>query len=128
MSMNTHILLVDDAASLRTTLRTCLEMAGYRCIEAKNGDDARVWLEKGYPVNLIVTDHQMPGVSGLEFVRCVRSQLKTETIPIVFYSGQLTVELKAQAIQAGVSAVLEKPFPLQEFLDLVGKLCEETVK
>ncbi len=128
MPMNTHILLVDDDASLRTTLRTCLEMAGYRCVEAKNGDDARAWLEAGHLVNLIVTDHQMPGVSGLEFVKGVRSQPKTKALPIIFYSGQLTDKLKAQAVQARVSAVLEKPFPLHEFLDLVGQLCGKAVK
>ncbi len=126
--MNTLILLVDDDASLRATLRACLEMAGYWCVEANDGEDARVCLEKGHPVNLIVTDYQMPGVSGLEFVRGVRSQQKTEGIPIIFYSGQLSVDLKVQAIQAGASEVLEKPFPLQEFLDLVGPLCAKTVK
>ncbi len=126
MAKKTHILLVDDDASLRATLRECLEMSGYLCVEAKDGDDARVWLEEEYFINLIVTDHQMPGVSGLEFVRGVRSQLRTIALPIIFYSGQLTNKLKAQAIQAGSNAVLEKPFPLQEFLDLVGQLCDKT--
>ena len=65
----------------------------------------------------------MPGMSGLEFGRRLRSQQKTETILAVFYSGQWTADLKAQAIQAGVSSVLEEPFPLQEFLDLVRQLC-----
>ncbi len=125
MAKKTHILLVDDDASLRATLRECLEMAGYSCVEAKDGDDARVWLEEEYLINLIVTDHQMPGVSGLEFVRGVRSQSRTKALPIIFYSGQLTNKLKAQAIQVGVNAMLEKPFPLQEFLDLVRQLCGE---
>lgn len=125
MSRNKCILLVDDDASLRATLRICLEMAGYLCIEAKDGHDASAWLEQGHPADLIVTDHQMPGVSGLEFVKGVRSEQKTEAIPIIFYSGQLTVDLKAQAIQIGVSAVLEKPFPLQDFLGLVGQICEK---
>ncbi len=128
MPTKTYILLIDDDASLRETLRACLETAGYLCVEAKNGDAARAWLEEGHLVNLIVTDHQMPGVSGLEFVKGFRSDLKAKAIPIVFYSGQVTIDLKVQALQAGVSAVLEKPFPLQEFLDLVGRLCKESVK
>lgn len=126
MAKKTHILLVDDDASLRATLQECLEMAGYLCVEAKDGDDARVWLDEEYLINLIVTDHQMPGVSGLEFVRSVRSQPRTKALPIIFYSGQLTNKLKAQAIQAGVNATLEKPFPLQEFLNLVGELSGKT--
>ncbi len=126
MTAQTQILLVDDDSSLRGTLRICLEMSGYQCVEAKDGDEARVWLEEEHPVHLIVTDHHMPKMSGLEFVKGVRSQSKTRALPIIFYSGQLTDKLKDQAIEAGVSAVLEKPFPFQEFLDLVGELCDKT--
>ena len=124
--MNKHILLVDDDASLRSTLRACLEVAGFICTEAKDGHDARSWLENESP-DLIVTDHQMPKVTGLELIRGLKSQKITEAIPIIFYSGQLTPDLKTHALQAGAIAVLEKPFPFQEFLDLVAQICEETM-
>jgi two-component system chemotaxis response regulator CheY len=124
--MKKHILLVDDDSSLRTTLRTCLEVAGYTCIEAKDGQDAISWLENESP-DLIVTDHQMPKVTGLELIKGLKSQKKTEAIPIIFYSGQLVADLKTSALQAGAIAVLEKPFPLKEFLDLVTQICEETM-
>jgi len=127
MPTNKRILLVDDDSSLRATLRTCLEVAGYICIEAKDGQDARDWLEGGHPVDLIVTDHQMPKVTGLELVKGLKSQKNTEAIPIIFYSGQLTADLKTHALQAGATAVLEKPFPLKEFIDLVAQICEETI-
>ena len=128
MPTTKRILLVDDDPSLRATLRTCLETVGYQCMEAQDGQDARQWLEGGHPVDLIVTDHQMPRVTGLELIKGLKSHKNTEPIPIIFYSGQLTGDLKTQAIQAGVSAVLEKPFPLTEFLDLVAHVCEKTVK
>jgi len=73
--MNKHILLVEDDASLRATLRACLEMAGYTCIEAEDGHDARGRLENESP-DLIVTDHQMPKVTGLELIRGLKSQKK----------------------------------------------------
>jgi CheY-like chemotaxis protein len=95
------------------------------CTEAKDGHDARSWLENESP-DLIVTDHQMPRVTGLEFIKGLKSQKNTEAIPIIFYSGQLTADLKAHALQAGAIAVLEKPFPLKEFLDLVAQICEKT--
>jgi two-component system chemotaxis response regulator CheY len=126
--MNKHILLVDDDASLRATLRACLEVAGFICTEAKDGQDARSWMEGGHPVDLIVTDHQMPRVTGLEFIKGLKSQKNTEDIPVIFYSGQLIADLKTHALQAGAIAVLEKPFPLQEFLDLVAQVCKKTVK
>lgn len=127
MSLNKHILLVEDDASLRATLRACLEMAGYTCIEAKDGQDARGRLENDRP-DLIVTDHQMPKVTGLELVKGLKSQKITQAIPIIFYSGQLTADLKNHALQVGANVVLGKPFSLKEFLDLVAQICEKTVK
>ena len=121
---NKRILLVDDDASLRATLRTCLEMVGYQCIEAMDGHDARRWLEHESP-DVVVTDHQMPRVAGLELIKDLENQKHTEAVPIIFYSGQLTADLKAQGIQAGVSAVLDKPFSLREFLDLIVQFCEK---
>jgi DNA-binding response OmpR family regulator len=123
--MKKHILLVDDDTSLRATLRTCLELAGVTCTEAKDGHDARRCLENE-PPDLIVTDHQMPKVTGLELIKGLKSQKNTETIPIIFYSGQLTADLKTHALHAGANVVLEKPFPLKEFLDLVAQVWEKT--
>jgi len=125
--MNKQILLVEDDAGLRATLRTCLEMAGYTCIEAKDGQDARGKLENDRP-DLVVTDHQMPKVSGLELIKGLKGQKNTEAIPIIFYSGQLTADLKTHVLRVGASAVLEKPFPLKEFLDLVAQVCEKVAK
>ena len=95
--MNKRILLVDDDANLRSTLRICLETVGYECIEAQDGYDARVWLEHESP-DVVVTDHQMPGVLGLEFIKSLKNQNTTQAIPVIFYSGQLTVDLKTRAL------------------------------
>ena len=127
MPTNKRILLVDDDEALRVTLRSCLEAVGYQCQEAKDGQEAREWLQGGHVVDVIVTDHQMPRVNGLELIKGLKRQVNTESIPIIFYSGQLSQELNVQAIQAGSHAVIEKPFPLQEFLDLVAQTCEKSV-
>ncbi len=125
--MNKRILLVDDDAILRSTLRICLETAGYQCIEAKDGYDARVWLENESP-DVVVTDHQMPRVTGLELIKTLKNQNNRQAIPVIFYSGQLTVDLKTRALREGACAALEKPFLLQAFLNLVAQACEKTLK
>ncbi len=125
--MNKNILLVDDDANLRAILRGCLEMAGYTCIEAKDGQDARDKLQNASP-DLIVTDHEMPKVTGLELIKGLKSQKNTEAIPVIFYSGLLTADLKTHALQAGAIVVLEKPFPLKQFLELVAQVCEEPMQ
>jgi CheY-like chemotaxis protein len=70
----------------------------------------------------------MPKVTGLELVKGLKSQKITQAIPIIFYSGQLTADLKKHALQVGANVVLEKPFSLKEFLDSVAQICEKTVK
>jgi len=97
-------------------------------VEAQDGSDARDWLKEGHPVDLIVTDHQMPRVNGLELIKGLKGQVHTESIPIIFYSGKLSLELKNQAIQAGSHAVIEKPFSLEAFLALVAQVCGKTIK
>lgn len=77
---------------------------------------------------MVVADHEMPGVSGLECIKSLKNQNTTQAIPVILYSGQLTVDLKTRALQEGACAVLEKPFPLQAFLDLVAQACEKTLK
>lgn len=128
MPRTQRILLVDDDAALREALRRCLETVGYQCTEAQDGSDAQDWLKEGHPVDLIITDHQMPRVDGMELIKGLKGQVHTESIPIIFYSGKLTHELKVQAIQAGSCAVIEKPFPLEAFLALVSQVCGKTIK
>ena len=122
MPTTKHILLVDDDSSIRATLKTCLEASGYFCMEAKDGQEACEKLENGHSVDLIITDHHMPRVVGLELINILKSQRNSARIPIIFYSGQLTTDLRTQALQAGASAVLEKPFKLPELLDLVTRV------
>ena len=125
MLTSKHILLVDDDSSLRGTLKSCLEAVGYQCHEAKDGCEARERLKGKLFIDLLVIDHQMPRMAGLELIKNLKSIKDTKAIPIIFYSGELTPYLRTQAIQAGVSAVLEKPFPLQDFLDLVAQVCRK---
>lgn len=128
MRTNKQILLVDDDSSLRSTLRVCLEAVGYQCHEARDGYEAKEWMKGSLMVDLIVIDHQMPRISGLELIKKLKSHKGTKAIPIIFYSGEITAQLRNQAIQVGVNAVLEKPFPLQDFLDLVAQLCGNNTK
>lgn len=117
-----QILLVDDDRQLRNVLRIALEGAGYDCIEAQDGQEARNFLMTVKSVALIVTDHQMPRMTGLELVKWVRSQSTVSGTPVLLYSGQMAEDLIQQAQQAGSTAVLAKPFLLQDLLSLVAQL------
>lgn len=121
-----RILLVDDDQQLRNVLRLALEGAGYECIETQDGQEARDLLMTGHAMDLIVTDHQMPRMTGLELVKWVRSHSTISGTPVLLYSGQMNSDLSRQAQQAGSTAVLTKPFLLQDLLTLVAKLVTTT--
>ncbi|MDR4494165.1 MAG: response regulator [Nitrospirales bacterium] len=121
-SNTTRILLVDDGRQLRNVLRIALKGGGYDCVEAQDGWEARDMLTTGQMVDLIITDHQMPRMTGLELVKWVRSQSTISGTPVILYSGQMADDLNLQAEQAGSTAVLTKPFLLQDLLTIIPHL------
>jgi len=125
MSSNTpnKILIVDDAKSLTLFLREVLESEKYEARTASDG-------EKGYATyldfnpDLVVTDIQMPGISGLDMMRNIRMQ--KPNVRTIYMSGDLDrYRLKLQAEQSGYTVtLLAKPFTQSEFLRLVKNLSD----
>ena len=116
-----RILLVEDHAMARQALKLFLEHHGYACEEAEHGAAALAWLEHGQNVDLIVSDNQMPVMTGLEFLVHVKASAHFGSIPFILYSGNLTDEMQRQAHQAGAMAVLSKPYNFSEFVLIVAK-------
>ena len=124
MSIMKRILLVDDHAMARQVLKLFLEHQGYACEEAEHGAAALAWLEQGQHVDLIVSDNQMPVMTGLEFLVQVKANPHFGSIPFILYSGNITDEIQRQAHQAGVLAVMNKPYNFSDFLAVVTKAFE----
>ena len=116
-----RILLVDDHEMARETLKLYLEHHGYACHEAEHGAAALAWLEKGQHVDLIVSDNQMPVMTGWEFFIQVRANPHYSSIPFILYTGNITEEMQRQANQAGATAVLNKPYKFSDFVAIVTK-------
>jgi CheY-like chemotaxis protein len=119
-----RILLVDDHEMARQTLRLFLEQDGYACKEAEHGPAALAWLEQGQHVDLIVSDNQMPVMTGMEFLVQVKATPHFRTIPFILFSGNITDEIQRQAHQAGAMAVLNKPYNFSDFVAIVTKALE----
>jgi len=116
-----RILLVDDHEMARRALKHFLEHHGYACEEAEHGATALAWLEQGQYVDLIVSDNHMPVMTGLEFLVQVRANPHFGSIPFILYSGNITDEIQRQAHQAGVMAVLNKPYNFSDFVAIVSQ-------
>jgi len=116
------ILAVDDAPTTLEVLERNLTTQGYRVFTAQSVPEA-ITLLKTTPVDLVITDLKMPGVSGLDLIRHVRENFKeTEVIMI---TGYPTVEGAVKAVKTGAEEYLTKPFTDEELLSAVRRATDK---
>ena len=116
------ILIVDDLSANRELLVTLLRYQGHRMLEAGDGSEGLAVVQAERP-DLVITDVLMPVMDGYEFVRQLRLDPATSTIPVVFYTAHYGErEARALALSSGVSDVLTKPAEPEEVLKIVGRV------
>lgn len=104
------VLVVDDFEAMARMLANSFESLGYKSVyRAKDGKDALAKLEK-ITVDLIVSDWNMPRMNGLELLQHIRSDPETKHIPFIMVTGNIQQSDVVEAINAGVSEYLIKPF------------------
>ncbi|HZP74766.1 MAG TPA: response regulator [Pseudolabrys sp.] len=120
------VMIVDDQFSVRQITRNTLEQLGIRHIfEAEQGKEAleKVTLQ---PVDLIISDYNMPEMDGMALLLAVRGNPAVRKIPFILLTGRGDRELVVKAAQAGVNNYLVKPFTTeimrQKIEQVVGKL------
>jgi two-component system chemotaxis response regulator CheY len=126
LSSTLKVLIVDDQNSVRQMTRITLEELGIRQIhEAENGKDA-FQTATLQPIDLIISDFNMPEMDGLALLRAVRGHQAIRKLPFILLTGRGDRELVVKAAQAGVNNYLVKPFTtpiLREKIEQVlGKL------
>lgn len=105
-----RILVVDDSSTMRRIILNALNSIGYSdCVEAANGREGIERLSSG-PVDLIITDWNMPEMTGLDFIRAVRANDRTKRIPALMITTNAAQDDITQAMEAGVDNYLVKPF------------------
>jgi two-component system KDP operon response regulator KdpE len=109
---SSKILIVDDEPQIRRVLLTTLSSHGYSVMEAKTGDEALEQIRKE-PPDLILLDVNMPGISGLDTCREIRSQ---GDVPIIMLTVRNTERDKVQALDAGADDYVVKPFGSEELM------------
>jgi UDP-3-O-[3-hydroxymyristoyl] N-acetylglucosamine deacetylase len=116
--MSETILVVDDEEGIRNTLRGVLTDEGYEVLEASDGRRALELMARSVP-RLAIVDVWMPEVDGIELVERMRAQ--APAVPIIVISGHGTIETAVRVIRLGAFDFLEKPFPLDALLHVVGR-------
>lgn len=116
------VLVVEDIPNILQLLEVTLKFKGYPVITAANGQEALECVEREHPA-LVITDILMPKLDGFALVQKLRTNPRTNDIPIIFLSATfVTPEDKAFAIRLGVARFLEKPVDTEEFLLSVAEV------
>jgi two-component system chemotaxis response regulator CheY len=116
------ILVVDDDPTCRTIMAIRLKrLEGIEVSEAEDGDEAWALLKRNHYDGVIV-DWQMPGKTGLEIVRGIRQA--GSTIPLLMVTAESEKQRVVEAIRAGVTDYLVKPFDSEALLAKLGKFVE----
>ena len=116
------VLVVDDASFIRDLIKNCLRnyFPGIRIEDAVNGRKAQTLLTRE-AFDLVLCDWEMPEMSGLELLSWCREQDRLKTLPFIMVTSRGDKENVIQAIQAGVSDFVSKPFTNEQLLSKVKK-------
>ncbi len=108
--MAQRVLIVDDEISIREPIQSYLEMTGYACFTSDSGERA-IELLRTEPVDAVITDIELPGISGLELTSLIKANHDTEVIVMTGYAQTYSY---TQAIRMGASDFIFKPIRLEE--------------
>ena len=113
--MTARMLVVEDEEALATLLDYNLSRVGYQVRLAQDGDEALLALEEEVP-DLVVLDWMLPGVSGLEICRRIRSKPATRELPVIIVTARGEEEDRVRGLDTGADDYMTKPLSIAELV------------
>ncbi len=120
-----RILIIDDSLTQRRTLERTLRGVGYEVIQAEDGLDAMVSLQKNADVDLIFCDLEMPRMNGFEFLSQSRSIEGIAGVPIAILTSRSGGKYRQLALELGAEEFLSKPYTDYELLNTATQLLKQ---
>ncbi|MFZ5568765.1 MAG: chemotaxis response regulator CheY [Thermodesulfobacteriota bacterium] len=122
MDFSIKILIVDDFATMRRIMKNILKQLGFTNVtEADDGTTALELLKAG-SFDLIISDWNMPKMTGLELLKKVRSMPETKSLPFLMVTAEAQKQNVIEAVQAGVSNYVVKPFTADQISEKLKKI------
>ncbi|MFC1703556.1 response regulator [Candidatus Omnitrophota bacterium] len=113
------ILICDDELGIRESLKLILEK-DYKVLSAVNGTECLDCLSQTADIDLVLMDIKMPQVNGIEILRQIKSN--NPKIKVIMVTGYKSVETATEAVKAGASDYIVKPFNSKDILDTLKKV------
>ncbi|HTV87368.1 MAG TPA: chemotaxis response regulator CheY [Dyella sp.] len=126
MDKNMKILVVDDFSTMRRIVRNLLVELGFSnplIQEADDGNNALAML-KSNPFDMVVTDWNMPNMTGIELLQAIRAEPKLKGMPVLMVTAENNREQIIAAAQAGVNGYIVKPFTAVTLKEKLDKIFE----
>jgi two-component system chemotaxis response regulator CheY len=124
MAPNTKmsILVVDDFSTMRRIISNVLRQLGYEnIVEAEDGTKALAILDS-QQIDFVITDWNMPQMSGLDLLKAIRSNPQKKGIPVLMVTAEAMQENIIAAAQAGVNNYIVKPFDAKTLSEKINKI------
>ncbi|WP_447603159.1 chemotaxis response regulator CheY [Nitrospira sp. Nam80] len=119
---NMKVLVVDDMSTMRRIVKNILKQLGFTNLEeAENGQDALGKLKKEN-YGFVVSDWNMPVMMGIDMLRAIRADEQLKHIPVLMVTAEAQKENLMEAIQAGVSNYIVKPFTAETMQEKINKI------
>lgn len=116
------VLLVDDSATVLMSMETIISKAGFKVEKASSGEAAMSTLEKGLKPKLIITDVHMPGMSGIDLIRKVRTMNGLQFTPILVVTTESQQSKRDEARAARATGWLVKPVQPDDLLKVIKQI------
>ena len=116
------VLIVDDSPTVLLSLKTNLEMNGFKVETASDGQDALNKLNSGVNPDLIITDLNMPKMDGFEFIKNVRQKKEFRFKPILVLTTESQLQKRQEAKRLGATGWLVKPVSGSDLIKVIKKV------
>ncbi|HEX4937665.1 MAG TPA: chemotaxis response regulator CheY [Candidatus Kapabacteria bacterium] len=124
MNKNMKILIVDDFSTMRRIIKNLLRDLGFTNTQEADDGSSALPLLKASDFDFLITDWNMPGMTGIDLLKAVRSDDKLKSLPVLMVTAEAKREQIIEAAQAGVNGYVVKPFTAQALKEKIEKIFE----
>ena len=122
---NLKFLVVDDFSTMRRIVRNLLKELGYTNVDEAEDGVAALQKLKGGTFQFVVTDWNMPNMTGLQLLKAIRADAALKHLPVLMITAEAKKENIIEAAQSGASGYIVKPFTAGTLEEKMGKIFEK---